>query len=95
MKYYKIYGDSKDGNEVEVSYEDALRSVLGTYRDNDMSRDMLTITNRIRCKFCEVVVEDETKRVGGVRMALMPGYYNALPAQYRYDDEGNRRGAVK
>ena len=90
MKYYKHYHESPRREPVEVAYSDALRSVLGTYRDNDMSRDMLTIVNRIQCRFCDVLVKDEHKP----ELTLMPGYYNTLPMQYRYDEDGNRRGEV-
>ena len=94
MKYYKHYYESPRKDPVEVSCEEALRTVLGVYRDCDMSRDMLTVTNRIRTKFCDVLVEDETKAVNGKCLVLMAGYYNALPMQYRYDEDGNRRGEV-
>ena len=43
----------------EVSYEEALRTVLGTYKDNDEVRSMLTIGNYIHCMYSDIQVFDD------------------------------------
>lgn len=86
MKYFK---KSKGVNtpRVEVTYEEALRTVLGSFRDNDMTRDMLTIPNNIFCAFSYIYVEDDTTTP---HMVLMSGLWNMLPEDAEYDDDGNR-----
>lgn len=85
MKYYKIIKSA--GKREEITYEEALRTVLGTFRDNDMTRDMLTIPNNINCQFSFVYVEDDTHKPP---MVLMAGLWNMLPDDVEYDEEGNR-----
>lgn len=59
MKYVKQY---KDGSApFEITYEEALNTVLGSYKDNDEVRSMLTITNRIPCMFSEIIVYEGDK----------------------------------
>ena len=59
MKYAKQY---KDGSALfEITYEEALNTLLGSYNDNDEMRSMLTITNRIPCAFCEIIVYEGDK----------------------------------
>ena len=79
MKYFKI----QDGEKQEISYDKALDILLRSYRDNDMTRDMLTIPNRIQCLFSTIEVTSDNG------MILMAGLYNMLP-DYSYDDAGNR-----
>ena len=57
MKYFK---QSKGVNtpKVEISYEDAIRVLLGSYKDNKMTREMLAIPNEIPCMFSTVYVEE-------------------------------------
>ena len=76
-----------DGRRVEVSYDEALRSLLGTYRDNDMTRDMLTIPNRIDCRYSVISVVDGE---GVSSRGIMAGLYNLLPMGAEYDDNGSR-----
>ena len=79
MKYYRIANGSKD----EITKDEALRIVLGSYRDNDMSRDMLTVPNLIHCRFSDIEVREGD-------MVLMAGLCNMLPDDVSYDDDGNR-----
>ena len=58
MTYMKRYKGSDDWQE--VSYEEALNTVLGSYKDNAEVRNMLTTGNYIPCKFSEIrVYEDQ------------------------------------
>ena len=83
LKYYRTI----DGNRQEITYDEALNILLGTWKDNDMTRDMLTIPNRIQCMFSCVDVEDyqDDKNI----MVLMAGMYNMLPMNVAYDEDGN------
>ena len=42
----------------EVSYEEALKSLLTTYKDNDITRDMLNTTGSIPYRFGEILVTE-------------------------------------
>lgn len=86
LKYFKRYHTG--GKADEITYEQALNTLLNDYRDNDMTRDMLTIPNNIRCTFSWVYVEED--KGDGMRMCLMPGLQNDLPFGVEYDEEGNR-----
>lgn len=86
LKYFKRY-HTDDGRK-EITYEQALDTLLTTYRDNDMTRDMLTIPNNIICRFSTVYVEDHPEN--GMVMVLMAGLQNNLPMGAEYDEEGNR-----
>ena len=81
MQYYKM--DRETGELTQITKEEALHILLGTYRDNDMTRDMLTIPNRIQCLYSTIIVRDGKK-------ALMAGLYNMVPMNIEYDDQGNR-----
>lgn len=83
MKYFLI----RKWNEPtkEVSYDKALDVVLGTYKDCDITRDMLTIANNIDCRYSVVQVVDDDGT------ALMSGLYNFTPNGVEYDDNGNRK----
>lgn len=81
MKYYRI--DKITNEKKEITYEKALNLCLGCYKDNDMTRDMLEVVNRIDCRYSYVVIEDNG-------MVLMAGLYNMLPMGVDYDDSGNR-----
>ena len=85
LKYFKRY--HWETERIEIDHEEALRTVLGTYKDNDMTRDMLTIPNNIYCYFSMVYVEDHS---GKIPMVLMSGLQNELPMGEEYDEEGNR-----
>ena len=55
MKYLKQWKDT--GEVVEVTHEDALRTVLGCYEDNAEVRELLTIENQIiPCMFSIIKV---------------------------------------
>ena len=85
LKYFKQYHGLAERNEVD--YDEALVTLLATYKDNDMTRDMLTIPNNIMGRFSNVFVEDHS---GKMPMVLMAGLWNDLPMDAQYDDEGNR-----
>ena len=87
LKYYKRMAD--DTNRKEITYEEALNTLLTTYRDNDMTRDMLTIPNEIPCRFSFVYVENDPEHG---TMVTMPGLKcrTMQPMDIEYDDDGNR-----
>ena len=60
MKYLKKFKDSS--RWIEVSYNEALNSVLGTYNDNDEVRSWLDHENEICCLFADIkVISDSTR----------------------------------
>ena len=82
MKYFRV--DYVTGEKKEISYEQALDIMLTTWKDTEMTRDMLSIGNCIQCRFSTVrVLTDDG-------MTAMPGLYNLLPMGAEYDDNGNR-----
>ena len=88
LKYYRqpLIKDPPDW--MRISYEKALDILLGTYKDSDMTRDMLTIPNRIHCHFSEVIVIDFISDIEIIAPA--DGEYNLLPKGIAYDDDCNR-----
>ena len=54
LKYRKQYKGELDW--FDVSYDDALRTLLGTYLDNDLTREMLTVVGEIPCMFSVIEV---------------------------------------
>ena len=86
LKYSKQFkGESES---FDITYEEALKTVLGTYRDCDITRDMLTIVNTINTRYSWVYVSEVDDY--GIEMCLMPGLFNFTPEGVRYDDDGNR-----
>ena len=85
MKYYKKFANEE---RFEIDYDTALETLLTTYRNNDMTRDMLTIPNNIQCRFSTVYVEDDSNPK--MPMVLMAGLFNQLPMDTEYDEDGNR-----
>ena len=85
MKYFRY--DYVTGERKEISFRQAHEILLTTYRDNEMTLDMLTIPNRIECRFSRVDVVDNTTDIPRVPMA---GLCNLLPMGVEYDDNGNR-----
>lgn len=60
----------------EVSYEDALWTVLGAYKDTPVVRSMLTIGNYIPCQYSDIrVLTDDGK-------TAMPGLWCVIPEEY-------------
>ena len=60
MKYLKRFKDKDEWKE--VSYEQALHSVLGSYKDNDEVRGLLQSEGEIPCMFAIIkVVSDSTR----------------------------------
>lgn len=87
LKYFRK-GYHEESRREEITYDKALSILLGTFKDNDMTRDMLTTPNNIMCAYSMVYVEDHEED-GGIAV-LMPGLVNILPMGKEYDDEGNR-----
>lgn len=54
MVYKKRFYDSEKWED--VTYEEALNTVLSTFMDNEEVRSMLTIGNYIPCRFSEIRV---------------------------------------
>lgn len=71
MKYLKCFKTEEQWEEID--YDRALWTVLGTYKDNDATRAMLTIGNLIPCRFSDIRVYDDNG------LTAMPGLYNLLP----------------
>lgn len=80
LKYYKRMKDEDE--EHEITYDEALRTLLGTWRDSDLTRDMLTIQNYIECMCSWIRVDDPS-----TTMKPMPGMWNLAPAGIEYDEE--------
>lgn len=85
MKYYLHSDDAniRGDHGTEISYEKALDICLGTWRDNDMTRDMLSIPNRISCQWGYITTMSDEG------MVLMAGMWNMLPMGIKYDKAGN------
>ena len=80
LKYYKRMKDEDE--EHEITYDEALRTLLGTWRDSDLTRDMLTIQNYIECMCSWIRVDDPS-----TTMKPMPGMWNLAPAGIEYDED--------
>lgn len=62
LKYLKRYKEPSKlfGNDwKEVTYDEALNTLLGTYRDNNITRELLTQENVIPCMLSEIMVVEE------------------------------------
>lgn len=57
MKYFKQYVDENEKNE--VSYSEALKTLLTTYQNNKATRDMLKDAGTIPCRCSTIFVEKE------------------------------------
>ena len=79
LKYYKRYKDSKE--EFEITYDEALNTMLGTWKDSDLTRDMLTIQNYIECMFSYIRVDNPDEK-----LKPMPGIWNITPDDIEYDE---------
>lgn len=85
-RYFKTY-QTVDGEErIGISYPEALWAVLGTYRENDMSMDMLDIPNHILCRYSVIDVE---VLKDGEFVKAPEGNYN-LNGDAVYDEYGGR-----
>jgi len=60
MRYMKRFKTEEDW--VEVKREEALWTILGSYKDNLEVRSMLSIPNCIPCVFSEIRVFDDAGR---------------------------------
>ena len=85
LRYFMRW--KEDGQETEVSKEEALEALLTIYKDTDVTRDMLTLPNRIQGVYWDMVVKRECD---GTFMVLIPGLWNQTPVGVRYDDNGMR-----
>ena len=81
----KYHGENK---WEEITRDEAYQTLLTTWKDSDMTRDMLTIVNRIECRYS--TVEVVYKREDGVVKTLIPGLRNLLPMGVEYGDDCNR-----
>ena len=88
---YTLYAFDDSSYKKELSYDEALNAMLSSYKDCDMTKDMLTLPNNIRLNFgfwlgvSEYIDEHS-------HTCLMAGLWNMLPNGVAYDDEGNRCG---
>ena len=71
----------------EITYMDALKTLLGTYLDSDLTHDWLKVPNRIPCAFSTIYV---LKIVDGKRVVPMTGMEFCVPDGCEYDGNGNR-----
>ena len=70
----------------EISYDQALQTVLGTYKNSPQVRSMLTIGNTIRYRYSEISVTDDNG------FTAMAGLYNLVPDEFlddKYAEEDN------
>ena len=56
LKYRKWYKGTFE--RFSVTYDEALRTLLGTYKDNDITREMLTVVGEIPCMFSVIEVSE-------------------------------------
>ncbi len=65
MIYRKCFKGSDEWKE--ISYDDALHTLLGSYKDNDEVRSLLNGNNMIPCafSFIEAIDDNATARVEG------------------------------
>ena len=56
MKYYKQY--IGDETPTEITYTDALNTLLTTYQDNEITRKMLAEEGVVRCMFSFIIVRE-------------------------------------
>ena len=85
LVYFKQFKGSDEREE--VSYEEALDTLLTTYKDNDMTRDWLSVVNTIPCMASTITVEQTTK---WGNMVLMAGLSCVSPDGAEYDKNGMR-----
>lgn len=83
MKYFVR---SYDPNWREVSKERAEEDVLCVYKDNDMTRDMMSIPNHILLGSMEMIIAESEQDI----QRLEDATWNVLPDDAFYDDNGNR-----
>ncbi len=75
MKYFKRMKGEDEWKE--VNYDTALWTLLTTYKDNDMTRAMLTVGNLIPCAWSEIRVYNDDG------LTAMAGLSNLLPEDFR------------
>jgi len=86
LKYFRKRHD--EAEYTEVSYEEALHSLLTTFKDNDITRDWLTVANYLPYRFGVISVHECYGN--GYEMTLMAGLSHMSPMGAEYDDNGNR-----
>ena len=87
MKYFRL--DYLDNTAKELTYEKALEIVLGTFEDSDLTHDMLTTPNRIKCRYSIIAVTGDPNE-DGLYLVPRPGLYNLIPDGAFYDESGTR-----
>lgn len=85
LSYFKQFKGSDERKE--VSYEEALDTLLTTYKDNDMTRDWLSVVNTIPCRFSTITVEQPTE---WGNLVLIAGLQCVVPDGVEYDEDGMR-----
>lgn len=78
MKYFKRVKGEDEWKE--VNYDTALWTLLTTYKDNDMTRAMLTVGNLIPCTWSEIRVCNDDG------LTAMAGLSNLLPDDFHEED---------
>lgn len=84
LRYYKKF--KGDAAEKEITRLEAFETLLGTYRNNDMTRDMLDVQNYIETRYSYIRVDDPDNP-----LKPMPGLWNLLPDGVEYDEETGMR----
>lgn len=83
MKYFKTNKETYE--RTEITRDEALDIVLGSWKNNQMTFDMLSRPNRIDCMYSII----ETQSDDG--MVLMAGLWNQILDDVEYDENGNRK----
>ena len=92
LKYYKkkvsVFLDpfASCSDPIEIDYSEALSILYTTFDKTDMSRDLLSIPNRIKCKEYELIVVDTVDRC--FETVVRPGLWNLTPPGRYYDEKG-------
>jgi len=87
LRYFKKYYEN--GRKVEMSHDEALRYLLDNFLDNDMTRDLLKVVNRIPMRYAEMLVDDY-KEDGSVVSLEGEVACMMLPEGAVYDDDRRR-----
>lgn len=83
FEYFKQFKGKSE--RTEITYDQALDVVLGSWNDTDLVRDMLLTPNRIDCRFSVITVEEVSD--DGNRRVLMAGCSNMINPDYEYNEE--------
>lgn len=56
MRYYKRFYTCN--TPIEITYEEALKELLEAYKDTPKNRSRLQSRDKIKCLFCELIIEE-------------------------------------